>query len=211
MSSFKFSKTGWLVLGASVFLVVVGGLGVIRSQQMQEQNRLDEDIYTVEERLDAFKLDDLNQQLEMLIEQAEDSESQLIEAQTRLDRTVASADVVEEFYAIAEFSGVTVQSLSNTAIANDDIADVTLAMTAINANVYGELDDIIDFIINLNNGFTAGYVKTCQISMPGEIVPGAGDAEPEEGEEEAEPVEDEFEGIPRAVIQLVVFSYEAVK
>ena len=44
MKGLKLSKTSWLILSAGVFIVVLAGLGLTRSQQMKEQTKVADEL-----------------------------------------------------------------------------------------------------------------------------------------------------------------------
>jgi hypothetical protein len=191
MKGFRLSKTSWLVLATGVFVVVLIGLGVTRSQQIKEQSALEEELSASESRLAKVQVTDLRQQLETLQEQIDDEKVQLAEAKERLKQTVISADVTEQFFAIAEFSGVVIMNMSTSTISDDTINSVSLSTISLSATVTGDLYDIVNFVINLNNSYTTGIVQSVQINIPDMV-------------EEAE----EIEATSTGNIQMIVYSYE---
>jgi len=177
MKGIKLSKTGWLILSAGVFVVILAGLGVTRSQQMREQNRMNEELSLSETRLDKLDITDMRRQLEDLDQKVQEGEAQLDDARERLHQTIVSVDVTDEFFKIAEYSGVTIMSLSTSAIASNELEGIGLQTIALSAQVEGDFEKIIDFVINLNNGYATGYVESAQINIS------MLDVAPAEGEE----------------------------
>ncbi|OGO43149.1 MAG: hypothetical protein A2137_08075 [Chloroflexi bacterium RBG_16_58_8] len=186
MKNFKLSKTSWLILTTGVFLVVLIGLGVTRSQQIKEQSALDEKIKTSQTIIDKLQTTELLQQVEDLQAQVEEEQTLLEEAKQRLNQTVVSADVTERFFDIADYSNVTVLNIGTSSIGTDTVDGVHLSLTTLTSAVQGDLYDIVDFVINLNHGYPTGFVKTTQISVP----------DPTGAE------------LPTANIQMAVYSYE---
>ena len=203
MKGIKLSKTGWLILSAGVFVVILAGLGVTRSQQMREQNRMNEELSLSETRLDKLDITDMRRQLEDLDQKVQEGEAQLDDARERLHQTIVSVDVTDEFFKIAEYSGVTIMSLSTSAIASNELEGIGLQTIALSAQVEGDFEKIIDFVINLNNGYATGYVESAQINIPiPEVAPAEGE---EAGEDEiVAPVEESTS----VAIQMLVYSYE---
>jgi hypothetical protein len=161
----KLSKTSWLILSAGVFLVVVAGLGLTRSQQLSEQNRLNDELALSEKRLATLQTTDLTQQLEDLRAKIEEGQSQLKDAQANLKQTVASVDVTDEFFKTASYSGVVVSNLSTTTIAQTKYQGITCSTISITATVKGDKGKIINFVIALNNGYVTGSVQSTQLSF----------------------------------------------
>lgn len=168
MKFIKLSKASWLILAAGVFVVVLAGLGVTMSQQMQEQDQLEEELGI--SLISLEKLDDteLRQRLDELQQMVDEEQLQLDEARERLDKTVVSVDVTDQFFSIADYCGVKVMSMSTSPIQDEDYEGIGLSMTALNSVAEGELEDIIQFVISLNNDFTTGLISTFQIDIPEE-------------------------------------------
>jgi len=103
----KLSKTSWLILSAGIFLVVVAGLGLTRSQQLQEQGQLGEELSIAEMRLSNFQVSELRQQQEELQRHLDENIVQLTAAKDILSQTVESISVTDEFFQIAQYCDVT--------------------------------------------------------------------------------------------------------
>jgi len=187
MKGLKISKTSWLILAVGIFLVVLACLGVTRSGQMKEQNKLEEELKMSESRLDKVPATDLQTQLEELQDRLEESEGQLTEAKNRLRQTILSVDVTDKFFEIAKYCDVVVMNMSTTAIGKNTVAGVNYATISLNAVITGDASNLLDFIISLNKGYSTGYVKSAQISLNSES---------------------DEEGISSANIQMIVYSYE---
>ncbi len=186
MKGLKLTKTSWLILSAGIFIVVLVGLGLTRSQQLEEQTKLEEELTLSTMRVDKIQVTQLRPQLDELQQRISESESQLNEARDRLRQTVVSVDVTDKLFVIAEYCGVELQNVNTSMISSRVIEGIDCYTTSITATFAGELPDIIDFIISLNDGYTTGYVQSTQISIPDE----SSDNE------------------PTADIQMVVYSYK---
>ena len=166
MKKLKLSKIAWLILSAGVFVVVLAGLGFTYSGQKTEQKNLKEEFETSKIRLE--KTQDIGvqqQQLDQLKERLVDSQSRLAEARDKLLQAILSVDVVEKFFQIAESNNVMVMNIGTTKIQTTTVNGVECSRIAINCMIEGELLDIIDFIINLNENYITGYVVSAQISV----------------------------------------------
>jgi hypothetical protein len=205
----KLSKASWLILLAGVFVVILAGLGMTRSQQARELGRINEELSLSETRLDKLDVTSLKQQLNDLNRQVEAGRTQLEDAREKLRQTVVSVDVTDEFFKIAADSGVTVMNLTTSTISEGKLEGIGLKTISLSAQAKGDLEKIVDFIINLNDGYATGYVQSAQISIqPDEsgqtgAIEGDGDIEAAGGEA-AGPAED---GTTVAV-QMIIYSYE---
>jgi hypothetical protein len=166
MKFIKLTKTGWLILAAGVFVVVLGSLGVTRTQQLKEKSQLDEDLRNSTEVLEKLQATDLSNQRDDLQQKVEEGQVLLQEAAKRLDETVVSVDVSDELFDIAEYCGVTVMRLSTTPIKENVFEGIGLDVTNMNVLVNGNLSNLVDFIVSLDNDYTTGLVKSFQINVP---------------------------------------------
>jgi DNA-binding Xre family transcriptional regulator len=192
MKGLKLSKTSWLILSAGVFLVALAGLGLTRSQQLHEQTRLDDEVGMSEKRLATLQTAQLSQNLENLRVKVEEGEAQLKEAQARLRQTVVSVDITDEFFKIAEYCSVNVTNLSTTTISQTKYENITLSTISLTANVIGKKQNIINFVIGLNNDYVTGNVQSTQITFHETYL--------DDGTEESE--EDS------ATVGMIIYSYE---
>ena len=94
----KLSRTSWLILSAGIFLVVVAGLCLTRSQQVQKESQLGEELSIAEKRLSNFQVSELHQQQEELQSQLDERTVQLTAAKDILSQTVESISVTDEFF-----------------------------------------------------------------------------------------------------------------
>ena len=175
------SKTSWIILSAGIFIVVLAGLGVKYSQQVKEKNQVEEQLEFTELRLEMFNIAELESQ-------KGDLESSFVNATHRYDsyradltHSVISSDVVEKCYEIAEDSNVRIIDIDSTVTKVVNLAAVDCLAIDLNIDVTGDLPDYINYIQNLNDDFTTGYISTIRIIL---------------------------QENSRAAIQLVVYTYE---
>jgi regulator of replication initiation timing len=162
----KLSKTSWLILSIGVFVVVVAGLGLTRSQQLQAQTQLNEELGVAEMRLNKLGVEELRLEQEDLQRQLDERTIELDEAKNKMRQTIESIDVTDEFFEIAESCYVQINSISSSEIRDEKYANINCSMITLNAIVEGEVSDIIDFVIKLNSEFTTGIVESAHISIP---------------------------------------------
>jgi hypothetical protein len=187
MKFIKLSKTSWLILAAGVFVVVLGSLGITRTQQLSEKNKLDEDLRASTQLLEKLQTTDLRQQLDDLQQKVEEAEVLRDEAAERLNQTVVSVDVADELFDIAEYSGVVVKSLTTAPIRSSPYQGIGLDMTSMHVVAEGDVPDLVDFVVSLNNDYTTGLIESFQISIP-----------------EA----NNLTGSPSVAVQILIYSYE---
>ncbi|MCX7912653.1 MAG: hypothetical protein N2506_06835 [Dehalococcoidales bacterium] len=190
MKRLKLGKAFWLALVAGVFLIMLAGLGITRSQQVQEEEKLQQEIDSGMKNLQKLQVTGLTQQLDDLKRKLAMEKERLAEVKGRLDRTVVSADVVDELFAIADYCGVTVMAVNMSPVQASDYHGVSLLATTLSASATGALDSIISFVVSLNNDFTTGVMRSFSISLPA----------PEEAAQQ--------ESLPVVTLQMTIYSYE---
>lgn len=171
MKGIKLSKTGWLILSAGIFIVMLAGLGLTRSQQMQDQELSTEELTLAARRLDNLDVTALRNEVQSLQEQIDLGKADLADAINRLDKSVISADVAEDFYDLALVSGVSVHSFTSSPIVQDTLEGIPVSQTAVSGSVEGTLEQIIDFIINVNTSFRTGYIQSATIALNPPVSP----------------------------------------
>lgn len=159
------SKTSWIILSVGVFIVVLAGLGVTYSQQLKSSSEANEKLEVTEMRLRQFNIEELQSQKAILQEQRDDLTSQHDVGKTMLVQQVASIDVTDKCYEIAAESNVVIVDIGTTDVKTETFYNLPCEMISVNVVVRGELSDMVDFIINLNEGFSTGYIVTVQTVM----------------------------------------------
>jgi hypothetical protein len=165
LKNFKLSKTSWVILSAGVFVVVLAGLGLTHSQQVKERNQLEEELMVTEMRLDKLDISGLEKQYDTLQTQLEEKLAQLNDVKYVLRQPIESIDVTDEFFVVAAQENIEVVNISSTSLTKESFSGVSCTAISIMGSVTGELDDIIDFIIDLNNDYTTGYIRSAQITI----------------------------------------------
>jgi hypothetical protein len=182
----KLGKASWFILVVGIFIVILAGLGLTRSKQLQEKSQLDEELSKAEMRLSNLQVKQLGQQRDELQEKLDESTRKLTEAKDSLSQDIESIDVSDEFFAVASSCGVVINSISSSVIKKEKLDNMSCSEIMINATASGEVNNLVNFVIQLNNTFTTGVVKTAQISIP----------------------EADSEHEPSVNVMMVVYSYE---
>lgn len=162
----KLSKTSRLILAAGIFIVVFASLGIARSQQLQEQEQLDDELTIAEMRLNKFQVKQLRQQQGELQKRLDESTMQLTAGKDKLRQTIDSISVTDEFFEIARSCSIEVVGISSSNIGSEELGNIVYSVITLNATVAGDTSNLISFVIRLNNDFTTGIVKSAQISIP---------------------------------------------
>jgi len=182
----KLSKTSWLILTIGVFLVTLASLGITRSQQLHEQDQLNQELSVAKMRVAKFQLEQLSYQHEELEKQLGETISQLEAARTTLSQPNESIIISDALFEIARASNVEIIEVSSSVRTGGDLEGVTASELPLTIWAEGDVANLIDFVTRLNGDLTTGVVKSAKISIP----------------------ETADEGKPSADIRLVVYSYQ---
>ena len=208
----KLSKTSWLILTAGVFLVILAGLGLTRSQQVKEQTKVTGDLDLATKRLATIQTGSLGQQLQTLKTKVDESQALLDDARAHLHQTVVSVDVTDQFFQTAAYCSVNITNLTTTTIAQAKFDNVTFSTISISAAVQGEKSDIVKFIIALNDGYVTGNVQSAQVtfsSAPAGDTSGGGEiTDSESGDTGTAPDATISPGTATASVSMLIYSYE---
>ena len=161
----KISKASWMILGAGVFIIALAGLGVARSGQVQEQNKVAADLAVNTARLNNLQISPAQPRIDELEQEVKDAQSQTEEIKTRLIQSVISVDVADKFYEIAGFYSVNVTTMGTTTDSEQSFSEIPCQVISLSASVSGTMGNIIDFVKGLNDNFTTGFVRSAQLDV----------------------------------------------
>jgi len=184
----KLSRTSWLILSGGIFIVTIASLGIAHSQQLEEQDLLSDNLSVAEMRLSKLQTRELASQREELEAQLSQAVSQLETAKDDMRQSIESIGVTDSLFEIAETCYVTVMDMSSSGITTEKLAGISYSVSALTVRVEGDVPNLIDFIIKMNNNFTTGVVKSADIDIP--------------------ETTDEGEASPSAHIRLMVYTYQ---
>ncbi len=182
----KLGKTSWLLLAIGIFIITFIGLGVVRYQQVREENQLSEELTLAGAKLNEFQLEPLSDQQGELEKQLSQTISQFETARAVLSPTTGSIAASSLLFDTAEAYGVAVTELSSSGPVSGELGGVSCSVLSLTARVEGDVSGLISFITELNGDLPTGVVRSVEIGIP----------ETTSGEN------------PSANIQLVIYTYQ---
>lgn len=159
------SKTSWIILSVGVFIIVLAGLGVTYSQQLKKNSEANDELELTEMRLGQFNIEELQQQESELLALKHTLSSQYDSSKTQFQQDIESINVTDRCYYIASLSNVEIFEIGTTDMKPGDFINLECDKIAVNIMVRGELSDMVNFIININEGFSTGYIQSVQTRM----------------------------------------------
>ena len=182
----KLSKKTLLVIAAGVFIILLASLGVVRFQQAQEQNRLNEQLSLAQSKLGEIELETLSSRQAELDEKLSQAASQCEEVEAILSQPIDSTTACGILFDIADAHALEVPKISSSAAYSEVLEGDTYTVISLNVTIQGDVPDLVSFVTDVNNYLATGVVKSVKISVP----------EPDSEED------------PLADINLVVYTYQ---
>ena len=154
---------------------------MVRAQQLSHNDQLGEELALVETRIGQVQTEDLHSQKEALEKRLVQLESQYAVARDMLRQPIESIDVTDAIFNIAESCGVEIMEISSPGLTSEKLNGINCPTAQFVINVEGDVPDLINFIIKLNNDFVTGIVTSARIGVQ-ESDEGEAGEESDEGE-----------------------------
>lgn len=162
----KLSKTSWLFIIVGIFIILLVGLGVVRSQQVRQLGQLNEELALAQSRLEAIQLDRFSHRQEELEQQLSQSTPQPETAKATLSQPIGSIAISDTLFNIAEANSVNITELSSSGLASEELAGVTCSVLPVWARIEGDLTNLASFITQLNDELETSVIKSVDITVP---------------------------------------------
>lgn len=156
------SKTSWIILSVGVFIVVLAGLGVTYSQQIKKSSEANDELAVTEMRLEKLNIEELQHQESVLEATLDSISSQHNIGKIKLQQSIESVDVTDRCYYIATLSNVEIIDIGTTDVRPEGFINLDCDKISVHITARGELPDMVNYIININEGFTTGYIESVQ-------------------------------------------------
>ena len=163
----KLSKMSWLMIAVGVFAILLVGLGVVRSQQVSQQNESNEQLALAQSKVQGINLAQLSYRQEELERELSKTDSQSESAKTVLSQQIGSIAISDILFNIAEASDVNIIEINSSGVGSEELAGVTCSVLPLTAKVEGELAALVSYITTLNSNLPTGIVKSVEISIAG--------------------------------------------
>jgi len=185
----KLSKTSYLVIVLAIVAGIFIRLWMMRGEQVQEQERLYEELSIAVTRLNNItKSDELLSRQGELERQISLTLSQLEAAKAALSQSAGSIAVSGTLFDVARTTGVEITNISSSYHSVGDWEGVAFSVLPLTVTVEGDIPGILSFIKSLDDALSTAVIRSAVITIPEET-----------GEETEEK--------PSANIQLSIYTY----
>ena len=174
----KLSKKAQIVLGVGIFIVLVGSLGMLYSQQGQEQSRLNQELDVAQLRLDKHPLDEFSFQIRELEWRLAQAESRISAAKDGLRQSVDSIEATETLLQVVEAQDVGIIEINSSDLSSEDLEGSAYSVLVLKVVVEGDVPELVHFISVLSSKFPTGVLESVEITDPAVTEGEAGSTEP---------------------------------
>jgi hypothetical protein len=159
----KLTKTSWIILIIGVLVIAAGCLGWIYSQQLDRQKQLDTQFSAAQKKLALIKLDDLNSQKEQFNQQIQQINALMAENKDRLQAPGNSIDTTNAILEDAKSHRIDILSMTSPGRGGEQLAGTEMDTLAIDIQFTGNINDIVNFAISLNEKFPTSIENLVQM------------------------------------------------
>ena len=163
----KIGKTGLLLLAVGIPVVLVGSLGMTRSQQFEEQKKLREELSVAKQRLTSLQAEKLSSSEKNIEKQLNETMAKLDTARATLSPPLSSISNSNRLLDIARSCGVTVIQIDSSGLTSSDLSGVKCWAISVKLTAEGEIPNLVNFVQRLNDEHASGTVESINISVPG--------------------------------------------
>ncbi len=166
MKLLKLNKRLLLIIGIGVFAVLLFTLYRGYSQTTDEQSQLSAQLTLAKTRLAGLNLEQLSSQQAELEEHLSQATSQLEPVKATFSQPIGSIAVTGILFDVAKAHGVEITEITSSGLASDSLKGTTCSVIPLNATIEGDVAELVNFVISLNNYLTTGVVKSIAITIP---------------------------------------------
>ncbi len=164
--NFKLSKTVMFCLGGGILILALAFMGVVRVQQVSEQQQLTDELTQVKNRLAGLGIPALQTQKEELQNKIDETNAALQNNTPTLVQYMTSITGDETLYSLAKDCNIVVNDITTTETADGNLNDLPCSVFSSELFVNGTLSDLVDFVTRLKTDFGNSVVESLNISLP---------------------------------------------
>lgn len=185
----KISKKALVLMAVMIPAVLLGGLGMNRSQQFEEQRQLRQELSLAKQRLANLQAERLASSEKGLEKELNDTLAQLSDAKSALSPFVSSISVTDKLFQIADSCGVVIIRMDSAGLSSQKLNSIKCSVISLTAVAEGDLPDLIDFVKTLNTEHLTGVVESAQIDL----------------------IKQQTGGKPNVKVQFIIYTYQGGK
>ena len=162
----KLSRKALIFLGVGILVIFGASLGMLNSQETEEQSRLSQELDVIQLRLDTHSPDEFSFQQRELEWRLAQTEVQVNSAKDRLRQSVDSIEVTETLFEVAADNGVEMVEISSPGLSSEDLDSGVYSVLLLTAVVEGDVSHLVDFVLAVGRKFPVGVIESVEIAVP---------------------------------------------
>lgn len=189
----KLSKVTFLFLVIGIVIIAGASLGMTHSRQVSQQNQLEQQIKSAQQKLSSIDISKISAQQNQLEQEQSTYQSQLDSIKTKLTSSTDSISATEELLNTGPTFKVQVTTLDSPGTSSGTLVNTNCNILTLNIQVDGTLPNIKAYISNISQIFPTSIVTSVQMTSKTQQNQASGD----QG------------GTPAsATVSLVIYDYE---
>ncbi|MFW0860272.1 MAG: hypothetical protein AAGB97_09020 [Dehalococcoidia bacterium] len=143
----KLSKTAWLILGIGIFVIALGGLLMVYSQQRGEQVQIEDSLAAAHAALPAVISEQSHRETQLIQLESRLAQAELLlyEAEARFPQLVEDIEYGEILFNYADDWNLEITSLIRSEPRDKAVGGVTFSVTSFDIDLVGRVIDIRRF------------------------------------------------------------------
>ncbi|UCD53827.1 MAG: hypothetical protein JSU76_02655 [Dehalococcoidia bacterium] len=162
----KLSRKAGILLGVGILVVFGASLGMLHSQETEEQSWLSQELDVIQLRLKKHSPDEFSFQQRELEWRLAQTEVQVNAAKDRLRQSVDSIEVTETLFEVAADNGVEMVEISSPGLSSEDLDSGVYSILLLAVVVEGNVSSLVDFILEVGRKFPTSVIETAEITVP---------------------------------------------
>jgi hypothetical protein len=163
----KFTKTGLIIFIVCILVIAAACLGWVYSQKLEKQKQLETQLVEANKKLALITFDDVNLQKDQINQKVKDLNAQMASIKTRLITSEDSIDATNAILQDAKSHNIDILNITSPGTSNTTMLGVTLDQLSIELALVGNIQDIADFAVSLNERFPASIESLIQLDRKG--------------------------------------------
>jgi hypothetical protein len=148
-------------------VAIIGAIlaGMVRTQQAQQQQNLEKQLFEAQKKLGLIKVDDLTSQKNQLIQTKELYTTQIAAAKTKLAAPIDNIAAIDVILNSAHEYDLIISNINSNGKSNTTFAGNKFTALPFTFQVEGSTANIASFVSNINNLFPTSIVETYQLNI----------------------------------------------
>jgi hypothetical protein len=161
----KFSKSTWILLVLGVAVIGAILVGMVRSQQTQQQQDLEKKLTEAQQMLAQIKVEDLVTKKDQLTQEKALFTAQVADAKAKLTAPIDNISATDEILKSAHEFDIRIANINSNGKSNNTMAGNKFSTLSFSIQVEGSIDSVAGFVSNLKTLFPTCVIDTYQLNI----------------------------------------------